>query len=342
MSSQHVLKDISQPIAERADVTAADLSDELLAAEQPLVLRGLASDWPAVAHGLESADKIIDYLQGFDSGNAVTTLCAPPETGGRIFYNEDMTAFNFEYRRMALKDAVQQIRSHLDLPSAPALYIGSTNIDHWLPGFRDDNDLPIEHLAPLASIWIGNQSRVSAHYDFPANIACVVAGQRRVIVFPPEQLQNLYVGPIDFTPAGQPISLVDFHAPDYERFPRFREAIKSARMSVLEPGDAIIVPSMWWHHMEALHSFNVLVNYWWRSSPTYMGPPLSVLQHAMLGLRDLPDAQRKQWQELFDYYVFNPAPENFEHIPEKARGVLNPIDEETARQIRKMLRDKLL
>jgi hypothetical protein len=40
--------------------------------------------------------------------------------------------------------------------------------------------------------------------------------------------------------------------------------------------------------------------------------------------------------------VFNPAPENFEHIPESARGVLNPINEQTAKQIRKMLRDKLL
>ena len=327
MTGQHVLNEISQTIAETHDITVADLSDDLLTSDQPMVIRGLASHWPAVKHGVESTDQVIDYLRGFDSGNAVTALYASPEAAGRIFYNEDMTAFNFEYRRMALKEAVQQARSHVDLPSPPSLYVGSTNVDHWLPGFREENDLPIQHLGPLVSIWIGNQSRVSA---------------RRVILFPPEQLPNLYVGPLDFTPAGQPISLVDFDAPDYERFPKFREAIKTAQMSVLEPGDALIVPSMWWHHMEALDAFNVLVNYWWRNSPSYMGPPLSVLQHAMLGLRDLPEAQRKQWQELFDYYVFNPDPDNFKHIPEAARGVLNPIDEQTARQIRKMLRDKLL
>jgi hypothetical protein len=342
MTDRHVLNEINQSIEEITGITAADLTDDLLASDQPLVLRGLASDWPAVRHGLESADRLIEYLLGFDSGNVVTALYAPPEAAGRIFYNEDMTAFNFLYQRMGLAAAVRQVRSHVDLPAPPSLYIGSTNVDHWLPGFREQNDLPIRHLEPLVSIWIGNQSRVSAHYDFPSNIACVVAGHRRVIVFPPEQLANLYVGPLDFTPAGQPISLVDFSAPDYERFPRFREAVKTARMSVLEPGDAIIVPSMWWHHMEALSAFNVLVNYWWRSSPSYMGPPLSVLQHAILGLRDLPAAQRRQWQELFDFYVFNPEPGNFEHIPQAARGVLNPIDEPTARQIRKMLRDKLL
>ncbi|MEJ2274158.1 MAG: cupin-like domain-containing protein, partial [Woeseiaceae bacterium] len=222
MTDRHVLNEISQTIAETNDVTVENLSDELLASDQPLVIRGLVRDWPAVKLGLDSPDRIIDYLREFDSNNAVTALFAPPEAGGRIFYNEDMTAFNFEYRRIALQEAVNQVRSHVDQPSPPSLYIGSTNVDHWLPGFREQNDLPIGHLEPLASIWIGNQSRVAAHYDFPSNIACVVAGHRRVILFPPEQLQNLYVGPLDFTPAGQPISLVDFHAPDYERFPKFR------------------------------------------------------------------------------------------------------------------------
>jgi hypothetical protein len=342
MTDQHVLTDISQAIAETDAITVADLSDEILASDQPQVLRGLAADWPAVKHGLDSADRVVDYLQGFDSGNVVTAMYAPPEAAGRIFYNEDMTGFNFEFRRVALKEAVQQVHSQINLPAPPTLYVGSTNVDHWLPGFREENDFPIRHLDPLVSIWIGNRTRVAAHYDSPSNIACVVAGHRRVILFPPEQLPNLYVGPLEFTPAGQPISLVDFHAPDYEQFPRFQEAVKTAQMSVLEPGDAIIIPSMWWHHLEGLDAFNVLVNYWWRSAPSYMGSPLSALQHAILGLRDLPDAQRKRWRELFDFYVFNPEPGNFEHIPEAARGVLNTVDEHTARQIRKMLRDKLL
>lgn len=342
MSEQHVLNEISTPIDEVHNLNAADLSDELLASEQPKVLRGLVADWPAVRQGQQSNDDLLNYLHQFDSNKTVTALCSPPDTAGRIFYNDDLSAFNFEYRRMALGDALQGLQSFSGQASPPSLYVGSTNIDHWLPGFREQNDLPIEHLEPLASIWLGNQSRVAAHYDFPANIACVVAGQRRVIVFPPEQLANLYVGPLDFTPAGQPISLVDFHAPDYERFPKFKQAIASAQIAVLEPGDAIIIPSMWWHHLEALDSVNALVNYWWRSSPAYLGPPLSVLQHAILGLRDLPATQRQQWQAIFEHYVFNSSDEQYEHIPQAARGVLNPIDQQTAQQLRKMLRDKLL
>ena len=85
-------------------------------------------------------------------------------------------------------------------------------------GFRAENDINLHAQTPLASLWIGNQSRVAAHYDFPTNIACSVAGHRRFTLFPPEQLENLYVGPVDFTPAGQPISTVDFAQPDYADF----------------------------------------------------------------------------------------------------------------------------
>ena len=44
------MNEISQAIAERTDVTVADLSDELLETDEPLVLRGLASGWPAAQH----------------------------------------------------------------------------------------------------------------------------------------------------------------------------------------------------------------------------------------------------------------------------------------------------
>src|SRR3546814_12307007 len=76
------------------------------------------------------------------------------------------------------------------------------------------------------------------------------------------------------------ISLVDFAAPDLARFPRFAEALRHAQVAELGPGDAVFIPSMWWHHMEALDAFNVLVNYWWRPSPAWMAPPLNEIGRA--------------------------------------------------------------
>jgi len=160
-------------------------------------------------------------------------------------------------------------------------------------------------------------------------------------VFPPEELENLYAGPIDFTPAGQTISLVDFHHPDFDKYPKFKDALKSAQVADLEPGDAIFIPSMWWHHVEALDRLNVLINYWWRSSPAYLGMPMNALNHALLALRDLPVEQRNAWRELFQYYVFDADDKAYEHIPEQCRGVLAPIDEVTARRMRADLLNKL-
>jgi hypothetical protein len=153
-------------------------------------------------------------------------------------------------------------------------------------------------------------------------------------LFPPEQLANLYVGPIDFTPAGQPISLVDFANPDYSRFPRFAEALEHARITELSAGDAILIPSLWWHHIEGLDDLNVLVNYWWRRTPAHHGPPFAAMLHALMTVRDLPPEERAAWQEMFRHYVFEADGATAAHIPESRRGALGPLDDEGARALR--------
>jgi len=151
------------------------------------------------------------------------------------------------------------------------------------------------------------------------------------------KLANLYVGPIDFTPAGQSVSLVDLARPDFAKFPKFAQALAHARVADLEPGDAIFIPSMWWHHVEALDSFNVLVNYWWRQSPEHMDSPINALMMAMMSVRDLPKEQRRAWQHLFDHYVFAADEHTAEHIPKPARGGLLPLDPDAARVLRARL-----
>jgi hypothetical protein len=194
---------------------------------------------------------------------------------------------------------------------------------------------------PLVSLWLGNRTRIAAHHDLPDNLACVVAGRRRFTLFPPDQLGNLYIGPLDFTPAGQPISLVDFARPDFERFPKFADALKHAKVTDLGPGDALFIPSMWWHHIEALDSFNMLVNYWWRQSPPYMDSPMNALMLALLTVRELPPAQRKAWENMFRHYVFEADESTAAHIPQSARRVLAPLDEAAARELRARLLQKL-
>jgi len=314
--------------------TGPVLDDELLQATQPVVLRGLVAHWPLVRAAQQSDAAALDYLRRFDNQATVGAWMGPPEIEGRFFYNDAFDGFNYQAGFTQLADVMARLQAHRDDPRPPALYVGSTTLDACLPGLRAENDLALGARDPLVSIWLGNRACVAAHYDVPDNIACVAAGRRRFTLFPPEQLANLYIGPLDFNPAGQAISLVDFAKPDLERFPRFSEAMRHAQVAELGPGDAIFIPSMWWHHVQALEPVNVLVNYWWRQSPDFMDVPTQALMMALLSMRGLPAEQRKAWQQIFQHYVFDSDGTEAAHIPEAARGVLAPLGLREARQLR--------
>jgi len=332
---------VANTIEEIAGTDPQSLSEELLARTQPAVLRGLVSSWPVARAGRESAAATDAYLRRFYKDATVNAMLGAPEIGGRFFYSEDLSGFNFKAVRTKLDTVLDEIARQSKAEIPPAIYVGSTTVDTCLPGFRAENDLALGNRQPLVSIWLGNRTRIAAHHDLPDNIACVVAGRRRFTLFPPEQLENLYIGPLDFTPAGQAISLVDFARPDFTKFPQFAAALQHAQVAELGPGDALFIPSMWWHHIESLDALNVLVNYWWRRSPAFMDSPMSALMLAILTVRDLPPEQLKAWQNLFRHYVFEADEHTTAHIPPQARRVLGPMDAEAARELRARLLQRL-
>lgn len=312
----------------------------LIAEQRPVVLRGLVRDWPLVRAGLTSADAAADYLKRFYQGVPVVGYAGPPQIHGRFFYDDSMTAMNFTATRVKLDAWLDRL---LSAPDSEALYVGSSDLDTYLPGLRAENDLPQTTFAatPRASIWIGNRTIAATHYDMSNNVACCVAGRRRFTLFPPEQIENLYPGPLEPTPGGQAVSMVDPRAPDLARYPRFAEAQRAAQVFDLEPGDVLVYPALWWHNVEALDAFNILINYWWNAGPAFLDSPMNTLLHGLLSLRDRPDSEKQAWRALFDYYVFGPADRAGEHLPEAARGPLAPLDAPGARRLRAYLLQKL-
>jgi hypothetical protein len=331
------MRPTTNQIEQIENCTPNSISDDVFASSRPLLLKGLVANWPIVEAAHQSDEAAANYIRRFDQGIPLIAYEGEAENKGRIFYNKDFTGFNFERTRQPLEQVLSKLFGVIDNDDAPGYYVGSTMVDHWLPGFRAENDIDLGERESLVSLWLGNRSRIAAHYDFPNNIACSVVGRRKVTLFPPEQAENLYVGPLEFTPSGQPISLVDTCNPDFDAFPKYRQALDASFSAELEAGDALFIPSMWWHHIEALEPFNVLVNYWWRSTPAYLGSPLNALHHAVMSLRDLPAEQRDAWRAIFDQYVFSENRHSFEHIPEHARGMLAGVDEASAKMIRAQL-----
>jgi hypothetical protein len=318
-----------------------ELPSDVLGSPEPILIRGLVDHWPIVQAALDSPAGVEAYLRSFYSGATVNAVYGKPGEQGRIYYSEDLSGFNFNVVNSRLDSVLDDIRSQSHAEDPAGVYVGTTPVDKVLPGFRSENDIRLNVPDPLVSIWLGNRSRIAAHFDQPDNIACCAAGRRRFILFPPAEIENLYPGPIDFTPAGQIISMVDFEEPDFEKFPRFSRALKHAQAAELKPGDALYVPSLWWHHVEGLEALNVLINYWWNVTPAWMDAPANVLDYALLALRDLPKPQREAWKAIFDFYVFDFEEESIGHIPKDRRGVLGPIDAMSARRLRAQLLRKI-
>jgi hypothetical protein len=320
--------------------------DDLLAVGEPVILRNLVGDWPLVKIGLESTIKSMEYIKSFYREKKIVSYKGKSEIKGRFFYNEDLTALNFESRILKLDEFLDEVASMLDRTDAPSLYIGSSSIDTYLPGFRAENDLALnspmfDANPPLASIWLGNKTVAAAHYDLSNNMACCAVGRRRFTLFPPEQIDNLYPGPLEPTPGGQVVSTVDFQNPDFSRHPRFKAAMEAGQVADLFPGDLLFYPSMWWHQVEALDGFNVLINYWWNTSPAYVDTPANTLLHALLSLRERPVHEKAAWRAVFEYYIFGPKENASDHLPEHARGILNGLDDVTAKRLRATLLNRL-
>ena len=320
---------------------------ELINSAEPVVFKQLVGDWPIVHAGQTSNQASVNYLKSFYNGNSTIVCKIPSENNGRMFYNENCTQLNYESFKGRIDETLDAILKGVNQPDEPAYYIASNIIDTHLPGFNDANNILIPRdthtdvMDERVSIWIGGATTATCHFDALDNIACCVAGKRRFTLFSPDQIGNLYPGPLEPTPGGQVISLVDFKSPDFEKFPRFRDALMNAQVAELEPGDALYIPSMWWHHVESLAPYNILVNYWWEDAPSFLTSGMNALYMAMLAIRDKSAHEREGWKHIFNHYIFDGAEKSNSFIPPEARGFLNTLDKISARMLRALLINKL-
>jgi hypothetical protein len=299
----------------------------------PAVIRGLVSAWPVVRSAASSPAHFREYVSQFDSGRVAEVFVGEAPIAGKFYYNEDLTGFNFDRQRMSFGDALDRVVGSVGQTGGRSMYLGSVGIDDYLPGFSAQNPLPLVSPTASARIWLGHESNVSAHYDSLDNLACVVTGKRRFTLFSPEVTDKLYMGPIDFTMAGQPVSLAAAAERDDPRYPRFREVRDQALVAELNPGDAIYIPKLWWHQVEATSPFNVLVNYWWDAFATADAPSIGLLL-SLITIAERPLQERLAWKAFFDHYVFRSNGHPLAHLPKEQHGVLGPLQPDNYDKLR--------
>src|SRR5438067_8888220 len=332
-----------RPIAEHSQVDRKRFEREIVPHGEPAVIRGLVADWPIVEAAGQGDDALAGFLRGAGSDEPFEAWFGEPEIEGRFGYTEDFSGFNHE-RRLATADQLLDLllRQRGDSQSY-SMYAGGIPIRRHLPGLLPTIPVPLLDTgkATLISLWLGNRTRTAAHWDLPQNLACVVAGRPRFTLFPTEQIANLYVGPLDFTLAGQPISLVDIDAPDLKKYPRFSEALEAAQTAELGPGDALYIPSLWWHAVASLDELGAMSNFWWRDVEPPLLTPLNALYHSVITMKNLPPNELEAWRALFGHYIFGDNGDPVAHLPEQARGILGRRTPELVARVKKLLIDAL-
>ena len=317
-----------------------DVMREGFQSGRPFIVRQLHSDWLLVKKGRESETALKKYLLECSLKRDFVYAIGEPEQNGKIFYNKDM-GVNFVERKAALKTVLGYFDEIREAEEDVALYLSSLEIHKYFENLLTETPSYLNEDQYRAGLWIGNKIQVPLHNDFPNNVACVIGGRRKFTLIPPNQFENLYVGPIDFTPAGRAVSMVDLQNPDLDKYPKFAVALEHALTAELSPGDIIYIPSMWWHAVEGLDDFNVMLNFWWRENPTFLGGPDAAMKLAIATIRDLPHPEKQHWKQLFEYYIFNNSEKNTAHIPEKSWGVLGRINSDLARKIKSYLLEVL-
>ncbi|HMA50095.1 MAG TPA: cupin-like domain-containing protein, partial [Magnetospirillaceae bacterium] len=332
-----------KPVTSWPTMTPQRFHEEVLPSARPALLPAYCRHWPAVQAGLVSDEKLRDTLLVYDAGIPFQLFAGPPGIKGRLFYNDDLSGLNFSNHQLPLADFFDRLLAEADNPQPSTLYSGSIGATRHLPGFCENHSvgaLMPETMSPLITTWIGNRAIVAAHMDYTGSLACGIAGHRRFTLFPPDQIANLYMGPVEMTPAGQPICLADLRNPDFARYPRLEEALAAAETAELEPGDVLFVPALWWHQVESLSAVNFMLNYRWRDGPAFLDPPGHALMAALIGIRDLPAEQRAGWRAIFDHLIFQTDGPPYRHLPPSQSGVFgNPLTAQAVLGVKAMLAD---
>ena len=328
-----------RPIAEYEPMDRQRFEREIVPKGEPAVFRGLVADWPLVRAARDGPGALAGMLKFAATDEPFQAWFAPPEIEGRFNYNPDFGGFNFERKLATVDQMMDLLLLQVGHEKPHSMYAGGIPIPKHLPALLPNIPVPMLDMAreTLISLWIGNRTHTATHWDQSQNLACVVAGRRRFTLFPPEQLKNLYVGPLEFTLAGQPTSLVDIDAPDLATYPRFADALEAALRAELGPGDALYIPALWWHDVLSLEDFGSLINFWWRDAEPPLLSPLYALYHAVITLRGLPPSELKAWRNMFDHYIFGDNGDPVEHLPDSARGLLGKRTPELVARVKKLL-----
>ncbi|CAM6004744.1 unnamed protein product [Sphagnum balticum] len=221
-----------------------DFQHNYLKANRPIVITGLVNQWPAL--------KNWDF-EYFSKNFGDVKAGAFSLIGGECDLNTERGS---KLESVSVAESISSItEGRLDngwaIATPVSIFPTKFQKDYYPPPYCADGKFlrSMTFLGPKGTI-------TSLHHDLPENLYVMVKGKKRIMLFAPSS--PVYPNsPFSKLPNH---SKIDAEAPDYERFPRVKNA--QPYYVDLVAGETLFIPSLWWHHLRNLEP-SIAVNFWW-------------------------------------------------------------------------------
>lgn len=216
-------------------------------ANRPVVLAGAVKHWKA------SSCWSIDYLK-----SAIGDITVPVEVSSSGHFPADVQKIGM--REMTVREYIDS--NILSRPAGERHYLSQASIPDLFPTLMQDIDYPVyldTTRPPRVNLWFGAAgTQTQLHYDDSHNLFAQLSGRKRFLLFSPGDSRRLYRYPLKHWYAH--FSRINTATPDLQRYPRFAAA--QPIECTLEPGDALFLPTFWWHQPACIDD-SVSISMWW-------------------------------------------------------------------------------
>jgi lysine-specific demethylase 8 len=250
-----------QPIERLHRPTPETLGRDYIFPNKPVVITGVANQWPAVSRWSPEyfkssfGDELVKLRGGYGGDSSNELGVDLKNTGGRVplgnFIDSMRSASHPKNSALAfpvfkhlpqLRGDIESLEPYMNMPS------------YCPQGLR--RRLQLEPKFFLGPAGYGS----ALHFDDQNNFYVQVYGRKKFIMVSPKQSELVYY-PLDYPNTN--FSPVDVAQPDLDRFPLFQKA--TLQEVVVEAGEMLFIPVRWWHYVIALEE-SMSLSFWWTSA----------------------------------------------------------------------------
>jgi lysine-specific demethylase 8 len=246
-------KSIDKPVPETT-IDRFEFVKSLTSLTEPLVMRSLAEEWSAVYKW-----RNIDQLAREHGHRLIPIEVGSIDTGMK----EELVSFRSfvtNYLSQSAKNDCTRLEEAVD-PASSIAYLAQHPLLNQISNLHDDVPKTPFGLEPTnINIWLGTGgTRTPLHFDSYDNLFVQLVGAKYVRLYRPDQTSKLYVSKDSKYGLQGNMSQVNCEMEDFDSHPLAKDCEYTEVL--LLPGDALFIPSRYWHYVRSL-STSVSINYW--------------------------------------------------------------------------------